>query len=395
MLKIMDSNKLTMTPSKIERVKRKHIVGFVLGLIVSVVLINNLIEVLSNSRNKSFFPTADLVRAIGDTRVYYLEEGKKRWVESFESFQAQGFSWDAVRTIAPEELMSLPEGDKITSASPVILAGEETRLPDLVPLSAEEIQYDTLNGRKILRFTSVFLNQGGGFLEVAAKPLTLSTDALKEVFQRIVNSNGTERLRLTGYFLWHAMHGHYHLTDVMSYMLESVDSKGTVIIARDKVSFCLRDDRIENSTVSAAARAFSTCTNTRQGVSVGWADVYGYSLPDQYLDMQSLIPGTYRLILIANPKELILENRLDNNRSFVIAYMDPANNVFDILGKAASLPGVSSFPNDTIIRSQIDNTAYVIFNNKKRPFPPGTTVPTRGIVLPQSIIATILTNNLI
>ena len=62
------------------KIKRKHIVGFVLGLIVSVVLINNLIEVLSNSRNKSFFPTADLVRAIGDTRVYYLEEGKKRWV---------------------------------------------------------------------------------------------------------------------------------------------------------------------------------------------------------------------------------------------------------------------------------------------------------------------------
>src|SRR3989344_4476610 len=122
MLKIMDSNKLTMTPSKIERVKAKYIVRFVLGLVVSVILINNLAEVLSNSRNKSFYPTADLVRAIGDTRVYYLEEGKKRWVESFESFQAQGFSWDAIRVVTPEELTGLPEGDKITPASPVILA---------------------------------------------------------------------------------------------------------------------------------------------------------------------------------------------------------------------------------------------------------------------------------
>ncbi|OHA52458.1 MAG: hypothetical protein A3A97_02190 [Candidatus Terrybacteria bacterium RIFCSPLOWO2_01_FULL_40_23] len=384
-----------MTPSKIERVKAKYIVRFVLGLVVSVILINNLAEVLSNSRNKSFYPTADLVRAIGDTRVYYLEEGKKRWVESFESFQAQGFSWDAVRTIAPEELMSLPEGDKITSASPVILAGEETRLPDLVPLSAEEIQYDTLNGRKILRFTSVFLNQGGGFLEVAAKPLTLSTDALKEVFQRVVNTNGTERLRLTGYFLWHAMHGHYHVTNVMGYMLEPADSKGTVISAKEKVSFCLRDDRIENSSVSAATRTFSTCTSTRQGVSVGWADVYSYSLPDQYLDVHGLTPATYRLLLDSNPKGSILENRLDNNRSIVIAYMDPANNIFNVLGKAVPLPGFSSFPDGTTIRSQSDNVAYVMFHNKKRLFPPGISTTTRGIVLPNSIIETIFTNNLI
>ncbi len=377
------------------KIKGKHVLGFVLGFVVSVVLINNLIEVLSNARNKSFYPTADLVRAIGDTRVYYLEEGKKRWVESFESFQAQGFSWDAVRVIAPEELISLPEGEKITPASPITLAGEETKLPDLVPLPAEDIQYDTLNGRKILRFTSVFLNQGGGFLEVAAKPVTLSTDALKEVFQRIVNSDGTERLRLTGYFLWHAMHGHYHLTDVMSYMLEPADSKGTVVTAKDKVSFCLRDDRIENSSVSAVTKAFSTCTNTRQGVSVGWADVSSYSLPDQYLDMQGLVPGTYRLILVANPKELILENRLDNNRSFVIAYMDPANNIFNVLGKAVPLLGFSAFPDDTIIRSQNDNSAYAIFHNKKRPFPPATTTTTRGIVLPDSIIEKILTNNLV
>ncbi|OHA46109.1 MAG: hypothetical protein A3A80_00700 [Candidatus Terrybacteria bacterium RIFCSPLOWO2_01_FULL_44_24] len=325
----------------------------------------------TSSQHPASYQTAMLMRAVNDTRVYYVADGKRHWITSAETFKTQGFSWDSIRVIPQEELSALPEGDSITQNSRVIMEGEATLLPDLISFPAEELRLEVKNDRRILRFTSTFLNQGGGSLEIVADPTLQATkDTFTDVFQRIKNEQGTEeRLKSVGYFMWHAIHGHYHLNDVMSYNLEALEGSAVKPSFKDKVSVCLRDDRTVNLSLNGApqSKGFSVCDGRRQGVSVGWADVYRYTLPDQYLDVHDLPAGTYNFWFDVNPKRQILEQRIDNNQSVVVLMIDPAQNKLEIIGKAAPLLGTFSFPEGTVIHAaDTDGAYYVIHNNKKR-----------------------------
>jgi hypothetical protein len=54
-----------------------------------------------------------LVQSIGDTKIYLVDQGKKRWITSPDAFQKHGFRWDSVNRVSPEQLAALPEGDPI------------------------------------------------------------------------------------------------------------------------------------------------------------------------------------------------------------------------------------------------------------------------------------------
>ncbi len=351
------------------KLSRSMIVRTLAVAVTAMVLVNLLTEAFRDSPDYWPYRAAMLVRTLGDERVYYIENGNRHWIDSSATFRAHGFSWDAIRTISPEELAVLPEGEQVEPDSPLVLPGEEMLLPDLIPFPAEELKLDIKNGRNILRFSSVFWNQGGGPLEVLTKPsLQVSTDTLQDAFQRIKDEKGAERLKLAGHILWHAIHKHYHLGDVMDYILETEAGATVQSATKEKVTFCMRDDRSVDLNMENAPKKkdFGGCKKGRQGVSVGWADVYRYTLPDQYLDVHDLAEGTYRLRLVVNPRAQMLERRIDNNQSMVLFSLDLSGKTLKVIGKAAPFSRTFSFPNGTFISQEGSADAYIVHNNKKR-----------------------------
>ena len=55
----------------------------------------------------------NLVRAYGENKVYKIENGRKRWVQSREAFTSSGFSFSNVRSVPPAYIDSVPNGSDI------------------------------------------------------------------------------------------------------------------------------------------------------------------------------------------------------------------------------------------------------------------------------------------
>lgn len=46
----------------------------------------------------------ELLRAIGDSKVYRIKDGKKHWIKTAEEFNATGYDWGSIKDVAPETL---------------------------------------------------------------------------------------------------------------------------------------------------------------------------------------------------------------------------------------------------------------------------------------------------
>jgi len=55
-----------------------------------------------------------------------------------------------------------------------------------------------------------------------------------------------------------------------------------------------------------------------QGIDVGWADVYGWNLADQYIDISNVADGIYEIEQLANPNGSVIEQTADDNRASTI-----------------------------------------------------------------------------
>jgi len=47
---------------------------------------------------------AELIRAIGDSKVYRVKDGKKEWIKSAEEFNAAGYDWNNIQNVTPDTL---------------------------------------------------------------------------------------------------------------------------------------------------------------------------------------------------------------------------------------------------------------------------------------------------
>lgn len=61
------------------------------------------------------WPEGALLRADGDTRVYLIEAGRRRWVPDEPTFRSRGFRFENVRVISQRELTEIPEGPALRS----------------------------------------------------------------------------------------------------------------------------------------------------------------------------------------------------------------------------------------------------------------------------------------
>ena len=110
-------------------------------------------------------------------------------------------------------------------------------------------------------------------------------------------------------WVWSAAHGHYHFKEFNQYFL--LNGADQPVLPGYKQAFCLMDvERTDPNAPRVTGRYH--CGD--QGVSVGWSDVYTSALPCQFIILDALPDGDYRLLATTNFKQHVQEDRfLDNS----------------------------------------------------------------------------------
>jgi hypothetical protein len=231
----------------------------------------------------------------------------------------------------------------------------DAQLPDLVPWANRARGYmhgwsfdrNEKPGRLLLRLTTAIGNVGTGPLELRGGRVRLGK---QEVMQRIYNADNTTTDRLSGSFTYHPAHSHTHFDEFASYRLRAMTKNngvGKIIKGGNKVSFCLTDVEAFKPELPGAPRdsEYMSCASTMQGISVGWADVYNYSLPDQWVDVTNVKPGRYWLEVVADPRNRILESNEKNNTTRIAINL-----------KNLSAPRNDAFARRTALKGSIVDT---------------------------------------
>jgi hypothetical protein len=120
---------------------------------------------------------------------------------------------------------------------------------------------------------------------------------------------------------------------------------GDMVSSSRKADFCMIDTRLlwfgapkgngprnhhfPNCNVPGS-EGNSAPTVMRQGIDVGWADVYTFDLPGQYIDISSLEPGDYAVVVKVNPEidgypdGILQELSKSNNTATSVIHIDAA-----------------------------------------------------------------------
>jgi hypothetical protein len=186
--------------------------------------------------------------------------------------------------------------------------------PNLRPFGAFNlgIVTDSSTGVKQLRFSTRSWNSGAGPLELRAGQVD-STG--QKVYQRVYNSDGTYNDSLAGTFVYHPFHNHFHFNGYARYDLRPINAPGGSPKSGSKTTFCVMDTNAINTSLPGAPQTavYSVCGNTIQGMSVGWADTYGYQLEGQSIDITGNPSGDYCLAIQIDPDQHLLETTDSDN----------------------------------------------------------------------------------
>lgn len=196
--------------------------------------------------------------------------------------------------------------------------------------------------RRCLRFDQTVANVGDGPLELRARQLA---DGAMD--QRIHRSDGTVREQTVGEVQLHLQHLHFHYRDYAQVRLFEVradGSWGALVREGRKQGFCLADVRnVWFGRPDQTKPAYvdpGTCDGrdeapgfSRVGLSRGWADVYPWYLPEQYLEISGVPDGRYVIAFSVNETSALLESNVSDNVSTV---------VFDLLGDRVTVVTTSA-----------------------------------------------------
>ncbi len=218
-----------------------------------------------------------------------------------------------------------PEPDE-TRQAPALLP------PNLRSLSATDLSIETVGDERRLRFTASLANLGPGPLVLLPRGNTDCAPGrhpAAQVLHRDGNGDGDfqrrqdprDHRRDVGCMLRHPGHGHWHFDAMAGYSLRAPGSD-RLLVSRDKVSFCLRDNRrVPRQRVVVRREHFGECArHSPQGISPGWVDVYTADLDSQWLRLPPRADGrVVCLDLRADPHDLLTEtDETDNAASIAI-----------------------------------------------------------------------------
>jgi hypothetical protein len=219
-----------------------------------------------------------------------------------------------------------------TSASPTPPA-TALLLPNMRSLNPTDLQVEVVGKERRLRFAASLANFGPGPLLVLPQGRSKcprGQHPAMQVVHRDANDDGAFQLkgdkaeirRDVGCMLHHTGHKHWHYDAMARYSLR-LPGSDEALVARNKVSFCLRDNRrVRVPAQMQVARQFRRCTRSSrgQGVSPGWTDLYKADLNGQWLRLPKGVDGDVLCLdLEADPREQLIEtNEMDNATSIAI-----------------------------------------------------------------------------
>jgi hypothetical protein len=200
----------------------------------------------------------------------------------------------------------------------------KARMPDGAQQRPDNVFIEESGGKKFLRFDSMVGNIGEGALQVASDTMP---DNTTKMYQVLFNKDGTrQEVNMDGQFVSavNPEHAHLHWEAFEKYELFKADGSGNPVEAvgdNKKASFYITNIRqIGDAPASgkvdftqpAAKRAAGITTN-QQGISAGWADVYGSGIAGQDIDITGMAPGRYVLRQTFDPENRIAEKDENNN----------------------------------------------------------------------------------
>jgi hypothetical protein len=187
--------------------------------------------------------------------------------------------------------------------------------------------------RRCLRFTSVVENDGVGLLHLRLPWVAPGSGGAQSGFipggchteQLVQWTDGKQTIRPAGPCLYHPQHAHFHYRDFVSFTLERVTPNGSTGPSVGKLrslkeSFCLADDDYFGfgTTGPNGPRTYTgqpgcnlpsgldpTGAWVEMGMTPGWADVYTWDTPSQYIDITNVPPGVYEIVTKTNPGGLL------------------------------------------------------------------------------------------
>jgi Lysyl oxidase len=189
-----------------------------------------------------------------------------------------------------------------------------------------------------LRFQQEAANDGEGALELRFAIPKNPNDTSHNVFQRTFFSDDPVshyQDTLAGTWEFHAAHQHYHYNNFAQSNLLAADSRGqpmgpAPVRTGRKVSFCIEDEVLDPNkwgeagvgprTYHAPDCLFTAFSDANfnyliQGITKGWADIYEWYLPGQYIEVTEVPDGDYVLETIVDPDDKILESDDNNDRN--------------------------------------------------------------------------------
>jgi lysyl oxidase len=197
------------------------------------------------------------------------------------------------------------------------------RLPDLDQVVPHKLRVRERDGRFLLGFASAVDNVGRRALVVEGRRTR------GETMMRIWQLVGGRRRRVDGALRYVVSpdHAHWHLLDFERYELRRPDGRPVRRVA--KTGFCLTDSFDAGPVtlpgeprharwVNECGRRRPSLARLRQGISVGFRDVYEPFLEGQSVDLTRLPAGRYLLVHRANPTRALLESDYGNNAASVV-----------------------------------------------------------------------------
>jgi hypothetical protein len=210
------------------------------------------------------------------------------------------------------------------------------KYPDLRTLPPSELHLGStlVSGQNhyVVRFSNIVANVGTGTFELHGTP-HFPYDGLFDASQWIYDDSAGLTIEPVGVFAFHPSHQHFHFDGFARYELwketafqraeASGFTTGKPMYTSPKVSFCVLDLMHQDTASGPPVAFYQTCSPAMEGISPGWADIYDYLLPEQWVDVGQipLLDGKYVLRSIADPGNLIFEStgKADASRESQVA----------------------------------------------------------------------------
>jgi hypothetical protein len=249
------------------------------------------------------------------------------------SFQGMAENEDAqpvqpVRRLLPDLLVLSPRVATFEHPEPIF--GDSA--PDGQSCFSSEIGEQ--GASVCLRFGQRAANIGHGPVDVRWSVNADTPEDEVPAFQRVYRSDGTFRDQSAGSMHFHPIHNHYHFEDFTQSSLYVIAANGlptgSAIAKGTKNGFCMADTEMYwwglkgDAPMSYPAPRCLERLETiggrdyfKNGMSRGWADEYGWDLPDQMIEASKVSDGTYMLVTRVDTENR-LEEETDANTCIMV-----------------------------------------------------------------------------